>query len=844
MGNTFRTGYRLQIDWTATQSIANNTSTVTAKMYLVSLGSSYTINSSSTKDGNIIINGTSHTFSGAGLADLNGNQKKLISTQTQTITHNTDGTKTFTLDGWFDIEVTLGGTFYDTVELTATTFTLDTIPRKSTLTSSPSWTAGNNLAVSISRADSSFTHTVNIKVNGVTIKTLTGIGASTTATFALDENTSIFNQLNTGASIGSTIEVITFSGTTNIGTNTYTGTVTAPSASTLSGWTAGKYIDQQIDFNLSRANSNFTHTLVVTCGTFTKTLSGVGASISWTPDTTEQTSLYNQTPNSNEVDGNIKITTFFNGEQVRTPVDIDIDFLVRNSNPTFSASSIVYDDTNTTTTTLTGNNQYIIQNQSTLRASVTTSATAVNGATLSKYVVTIDGKQGEITTATGEVSIGEISAGTNQTLTITAVDSRGNQTSVTKTVTVVPYVAPKLTISLQRTNKFDNNTTLKVKGTFSPLIIDGVPKNTIDSGNLEYQYKEKGAGSFGTSQSLTFTITGDTFTATDVVINLDNTKSWDFQVSVTDKVDTFTAPASVGEGIPIFFIDTVKKSIGVNKFPDAGWDLDVKGLVKIGSQLQLVSTNSAQTKSNIYTDSTEGRHVLQLRGASSFTDGASLNLYANDDSFFGGELRVITDNVLRLQVEKTGKTILILGGETLDLKAGNSADNVFMAFYADSQSQSTRSGWFGYNVAGSTKMSVTNEMTNGNIDLVTNGIGKVTVNGKDAVAIDSTGTNANGTYIRYVDGTQICWVRMNVTDQAINTAYGSLFQGVRTWTYPATFIDVPAVSCGEFKWGTGSSWGASAGADATTASLRGIDAVSRASGTAVSISAIAIGRWK
>lgn len=114
-GNTFRTGYRVQIDWSATQSIVNNQSTITLNFYLVSLGSSYTINSSATKDGFTSIGGTSEAYSGAGLANLTGNQKKLLNQQVRTVTHNSNGTLSLDLVGSFDIEVTLGGTFYGTV---------------------------------------------------------------------------------------------------------------------------------------------------------------------------------------------------------------------------------------------------------------------------------------------------------------------------------------------------------------------------------------------------------------------------------------------------------------------------------------------------------------------------------------------------------------------------------------------------------------------------------------------------------------------------------------------------------------------------------------------------------
>lgn len=100
-------------------------------------------------------------------------------------------------------------------------------------------------------------------------------------------------------------------------------------------------------------------------------------------------------------------------------------------------------------------------------------------------------------------------------------------------------------------------------------------------------------------------------------------------------------------------------------------------------------------------------------------------------------------------------------------------------------------------------------------------------------------------YIRYKDGTQICWLNVTVSDQAIANAYGSLYQGTRNWTFPKAFSTAPAVQCSHFKWGTSASWGtvSSTGTSTTAATLRGIDIASRAVGTDVYISAIAIGKW-
>ena len=101
-----------------------------------------------------------------------------------------------------------------------------------------------------------------------------------------------------------------------------------------------------------------------------------------------------------------------------------------------------------------------------------------------------------------------------------------------------------------------------------------------------------------------------------------------------------------------------------------------------------------------------------------------------------------------------------------------------------------------------------------------------------------------GVIHKFPDGTLICTLVTQVTDQAINTPYGSLFIGSRTWTYPETFIATPALSCSVFRWGSSASWGSATPQSSTVGGLTGYDYSSRAIGTAVNIEAIAIGRWK
>lgn len=108
------------------------------------------------------------------------------------------------------------------------------------------------------------------------------------------------------------------------------------------------------------------------------------------------------------------------------------------------------------------------------------------------------------------------------------------------------------------------------------------------------------------------------------------------------------------------------------------------------------------------------------------------------------------------------------------------------------------------------------------------------------------GSGSNGHYVRHLDGTQRCWIRLSSSSIALNNSYGSipLYYGEYTWTFPVAFSNNPTVTCGEFKWGASASWPGSPTSPSTTGvTLRGMDTASRASGTATLIAAEAVGRW-
>ncbi|MCM2432106.1 pyocin knob domain-containing protein [Agrobacterium rosae] len=107
-------------------------------------------------------------------------------------------------------------------------------------------------------------------------------------------------------------------------------------------------------------------------------------------------------------------------------------------------------------------------------------------------------------------------------------------------------------------------------------------------------------------------------------------------------------------------------------------------------------------------------------------------------------------------------------------------------------------------------------------------------------AVIERGSNANGEYVRFADGTQICSKVLGsfAPNQAIGANIFRNDTGVN-WTFPVAFSVIPYAS---YSAGNGTScWANGWGVSATTAAGRLYSAVS--SGTLVELTAFAIGRW-
>lgn len=105
-------------------------------------------------------------------------------------------------------------------------------------------------------------------------------------------------------------------------------------------------------------------------------------------------------------------------------------------------------------------------------------------------------------------------------------------------------------------------------------------------------------------------------------------------------------------------------------------------------------------------------------------------------------------------------------------------------------------------------------------------------------AVIERGSNANGEYVRYADGTQVCWG--TVASAAATTASGPLFtSGSNGWTFPVAFISAPNVTASA---SISASFANAVGPTTTAVSLIRFCTVTDAV-TTRTISAIAVGRW-
>ena len=326
-------------------------------------------------------------------------------------------------------------------------------------------------------------------------------------------------------------------------------------------------IGDTITIHMNQASDSFTHKVVFNYGSTSVTVA-TGVKYNCTFDTsTIANALYALIPNANVYSNTISVTTYNGSTNIGTKT-CPYNAKVVNANPTFNAA---YLDTNSSVTGVTGNDQLIVRNKSTLRINIT-GAAAQKSATLASASCVILGQTVSATLSGSSVAlnVGTINTSQDTTAAVTVTDSRGNTTTKNLTINVADWQAPTAIITLQRHNNYYSETDVTVDANYSS--VDN--KNAI---TIKVRSQKQGESSWSAYSTLQDNVTS--------VLTLDNEYAWNIQVLLTDSLGgSTTYNLTLSRGMPIVFFDRGKSSTGFNMFPQYDQSVEVSGRLFVQNQ--------------------------------------------------------------------------------------------------------------------------------------------------------------------------------------------------------------------------------------------------------------------
>ena len=559
--------YSLIVRWSATQDAVNNKSTITLKTYFYS-GSTWSIYASNFKL-YTYINGASSTKTVN--ISSSGGKEILLETRTYTIGHNSDGTKSTTIQAKLDLSgVTISGKSLGKADTGSKSITLNTIPRQSKLSSGTSFICTNNLGISISKASSSFVHKAILKNGSTTLKSISFTGVNATFSFNQADNEILLGILGSSSSKTLTLQLETWTENykSKMGTGNYNITMNAPSATVVNIEKTSYTIGDTISVSVKGYKDSYRHTIRFSFYNHNFTLADKQTDGTYSYNMSNDINvLSSQIPTSSSGKGVIAIETYYGSAKVGATKQIEITLTISGDNyPTIPENCITYRDSNSNTVSITGNNQYIIQGMSNLIVDLNNTATAKGGATIASYAIECSGKRlSSSNNQPQSFDFGVVNLTGEDYIYVTATDSRQLSTTISFPIHGLGYKKPTLEAIAEREGGYEDNTVLSASGTYSTLKVNGVIKNNISE--FSFRYKAVNETVWSDFIPIVKTLVGTSVRGRTVII-LDNTNAYDIEVKLVDSIGgSDTQRLNVAKGVPLLFMDTVKKSIGIGDFP-------------------------------------------------------------------------------------------------------------------------------------------------------------------------------------------------------------------------------------------------------------------------------------
>ena len=547
--------------WSSTSNGSSaNSSTVTVNI-IASKSSSSTANTYGTYTASATVNGISQSVGSTSFTLKPGSSLTLL-TKSYTVPHNADGTKST------NISATVGGNvMYGNG---ASLVTLDRISRYATINQSLNEKTETSIIINWT-TDSTVDYLWYSTNNG---SSWTGINISdgTSGSYTIGSLAA-----NTAYNIKTRVrrkdsQLTSDSSTLSVTTYAYPYCNSMPNLTIGSKLTLGFYnpLGRNITVNILGAdNSQISNDT-------TK-----GTSISGYNGTTVVDRFYASIPNARSGTYKVKVTY---GDQVST--NTGGTYTINQNDCLPSIGTLTYADTNNDTTTLTGDNQLIIRNQSTVHFTAF-SLSGNKSATIASCTLSVNANNYSmsISGSTATVSNIVIDSATDVTATFTVTDSRGLAASKNLNVTMLDWILPTAIITLQRQHNFYSETNINVNAEYSSLD----SKNTI---TIQCRYKKVTDSIYGEYVSLQNDVTS--------VLTLDNKYEWDVQVLVTDKFGSTTYNLTLNRGMPIIYFDRLLSSVGFNCFPKYEKSVEING-VNIQRSVMTCSLSAAITNLSVNT---------------------------------------------------------------------------------------------------------------------------------------------------------------------------------------------------------------------------------------------------
>ena len=618
--------FKLTVNETST-SVANNTSEISFSFTIYKASYSWSNWKSITYS--ISINGTS--YSGT-IPSYSAGSTLTIRTGSQTIGHNSDGTKSINYS--FSVNDGSGQSYTCGNASASGSMNLSTIPRHA------------KASISLN------SKTVNsVKLNYSADATIDGIwvsknGGAWESGYAL---TSPINVSGLSPNTKYTLKIRVKRADSQLYSESNSIEVTTHQIATLS---SVPNVNIGSAHTITWANPSGTTTSLKLCKTDNSTIidygTVTGTSKSITPTASK---IYALTPNSNTYKARYIITTTANGKSYTNSKDFT--FTVTNSNPTFS--NFTYQDTNTTITALTGNNQILVSGYSNIKATISTAnkATAKNIATMKSYKLLIGTKNTTANyNASADVNM-SINQVNNNVIDLYAIDSRGNSTKVSKTATIKKYSNIKIkSLSATRQNNIGTITTLKFEGEFWNASFGSVA-NAITS--CKYKYKTTSSSTWIDGKTtLTYTISGNKITGS---LNIQGdagtdgfsvANSFDIQLILADKLSSATYNIVLSSGNPALAIYKNNVAIGQQYNTSEGSKFQVNGDISLTNRANGININGHKGILRHWTNDSQmcannGTIYLRPKGDENTTNQVMIN---NDGSITASKLNGATTQVV------------------------------------------------------------------------------------------------------------------------------------------------------------------------------------------------------